>query len=165
MQAFIAVGSNLGDRWLNLALAARHLRAAGIPILRASRVWDTEPLGPPQPRYLNAVLEVETRLTPQGLLAVLRSVERAAHRRREGARWSARTLDLDLLLFGARGDRVVHEPGLTVPHPAIAERSFVLAPLAELAPALVIPGTGRSVEQLLAAAPASAIRAVGLYPL
>jgi len=163
MNAFVAVGTNLGDRWRNLALAARRLRASGaVAIVRASRVWDTEPMGPPQPRYLNAVLELETPLTPRALLALLRLVERDAHRRREGARWGARTLDLDLLLCG---DRTVDEPGLTVPHPGIASRVFVLAPLAELAPERVLPGDGRSVAQLLAAAPTGGGRPVGLYPL
>ena len=162
VKAFVGIGSNLGDRWLYLALAARRLRASGaVAIVRASRVWDTEPMGPPQPRYLNAVLEVETPLTARALLELLRGVELAAHRRRDGARWSARTLDLDLLLYG---DRIVKEPGLEVPHPGIATRLFVLAPLAELAPALVVPGTGRTVEQLLAQALPGESQPVGLFP-
>ena len=162
MIAFIGMGTNLGDRWGNLALAARRLRESGaVAIVRASRVWDTEPMGPPQPRYLNAVLELETSLTPRALLALLRRVERAAHRRRDGARWGARTLDLDLLLFG---ERVLSEPGLKVPHPGIADRPFVLAPLAELAPALVVPGTGRTVEQLVADVSLEGIRPVGIFP-
>src|SRR5512142_1205290 len=100
MRAYVGVGSNLGDRWAHLAFAARQLRAESrIAVLRASRVWDAEPVGPPQPRYLNAVLELETSLTPKALHAVLQLVERGAGRRR-GARWSARTLDLDLLLYG-----------------------------------------------------------------
>ena len=163
MRAFIAVGTNLGDRWGNLALAARRLRESGaVAVVRASRVWDTEPMGPPQPRYLNAVLEVETPLTPRALLELLRRAEGAAHRRRDGARWGARTLDLDLLLCG---ERTLREPGLVVPHAGIATRRFVLAPLAELAPSLVVPGTSRTVEALLAEAPPSAIAPVGLYPL
>src|SRR5512137_1325599 len=101
MRAFVAVGSNLGDRWARLALAARELRAApGVAVVRASRVWDTAPLGPPQPRYLNAVLELETTRTPRSLLELLRSVEAAAGRRRD-VRWGARTLDLDLLVVGS----------------------------------------------------------------
>lgn len=163
MRAFVGVGCNLGDRWGSLASAARGLRESGaVAVVRASSVWDTEPLGPPQPRYLNAVLGVETVLPPRALLALLQSIERAGLRSRAGVRWGARTLDLDLLLYG---DRVISEPGLVVPHPGIASRAFVLAPLAEIAPALVVPGLGRTVEALLAEAPRSAIERIGLYPL
>ncbi len=112
MLAYVGVGSNLGDRWANLALAARTLRAeTRVALLRASRVWDSAPLGPPQPRYLNAVLELETRIAAPGLLAILQLVERGAGRTRGGVRWSARTLDLDLLLFG---DQVIRRPKLVL---------------------------------------------------
>jgi 2-amino-4-hydroxy-6-hydroxymethyldihydropteridine diphosphokinase len=161
MRAFVGVGTNLGDRWGRLALAARELRGApGLSLVRASRVWETEPLGPPQPRYLNAVLELETGLAPEALLAALQRVERAGGRRR-GARWGARTLDLDLLLHG---EAVVRTAALTVPHPGLVSRRFVLAPLAELAPELVVPGTGVSVARLLLAAPPWGMWAAGLYP-
>ncbi len=163
MRAFIGVGSNLGDRWRSLGFAARALRESGAAaVVRASSVWDTEPLGPPQPRYLNAALEVETVLAPRALLSLLQRIEGAAHRRRAGVRWAARTLDLDLLLYG---DRVIREPGLVVPHEGIATRAFVLAPLAELAPTLVVPGLDRSVAALLADLPPSGIARAGLYPL
>jgi len=164
MRAYVAVGSNLGDRWGNLALAARLLRAAPLAaVTRASRVYDTEPVGPPQPRYLNAVLELETGRPPAALHRLLREVEEEAFRdRRAGLRWGARTLDLDLLLWG---DAVVREPALTVPHPRMARRRFVLAPLSELAPGLVVPGTGATVAALLEAAPPLAVVPVGLYPL
>lgn len=162
MRAFVAVGSNLGDRWARLALAARALRAApGVAVVRASRVWDAAPLGPPQPRYLNAVLELETTRTPASLLGLLREVERAAGRTRD-VRWGARTLDLDLLLVG---ELVVREPGLSVPHPEMARRRFVLAPLCELHPELVVPGLGVSVGRLLEEAPALDLAPLGGYPL
>jgi 2-amino-4-hydroxy-6-hydroxymethyldihydropteridine diphosphokinase len=161
MRAFVGVGSNLGDRWARLALAARALRATPrLALVRASRVWDSAPVGPPQPRYLNAVLELETELPPRELLAALRQVERAAGRERR-VRWGARTLDLDLLLYA---DLALEAAGLTVPHPAIASRRFVLAPLAELCPGRVVPGTGATVAQLLAAAPPLDLRPVGGYP-
>lgn len=162
MRAFVAVGSNLGDRWARLALAARALRAApGVAVVRASRVWDAAPLGPPQPRYLNAVLELETTRTPASLLGLLREVERAAGRTRD-VHWGARTLDLDLLLVG---ELVVREPGLSVPHPEMARRRFVLAPLCELHPELVVPGLGVSVGRLLEEAPALDLAPLGGYPL
>jgi len=162
MRAYVAVGSNLGDRWGRLAQAARALRSApGVAVLRASRVWDTAPIGPPQPRYLNAVLEIETTRTPASLLALLREVEAAAGRTRD-VHWGARTLDLDLLLFG---DLVVREPGLTLPHPGLAGRRFVLAPLAELRPELPVPGADASVGRLLEEAPELDLSPVGGYPL
>lgn len=162
MRAYVGVGSNLGDRWANLALAARVLRAEPrLALLRASRVFDTAPLGPPQPRYLNAALELESAAPAEGLLQALQRAERAAGRRRE-VRWGARTLDLDLLLVE---DQVIRRPGLVVPHPGLVARRFVLAPLAELCPERVVPGTGLTVTELLARAPAEDLRPAGLYPL
>jgi len=162
MRAYVAVGSNLGDRWARLAMAARALRAApGVAVVRASRVWDAAPVGPPQPRYLNAVLELETTRTPRSLLGLLREVETAAGRTRD-VHWGARTLDLDLLLVGGL---VVREPDLVLPHPAMEGRRFVLAPLAELHPELVVPGTGVSVGRLLEEAPELDLAPVGGYPL
>ena len=162
MRAYVGAGSNLGDRWGHLALAARELRAApGVTLTRASRVYETAPLGPPQPRYLNAALEVETALQPEALLKVLQRIERTAFRRR-AVRWGPRTLDLDLLLYG---DAVVRSPSLTLPHPGLISRRFVLAPLAELCPDLVVPGTGATVAALLRAAPAHDMAAAGLFPV
>lgn len=163
MRAYVGVGSNLGDRWANLAHAARALRAEPrVALLRASRVWDAAPIGPPQPRYLNAVLELETDLPAPALLSLLQLVERGAGRKRTGVRWSARTLDLDILLYG---DEVIRLPQLVVPHPALVVRRFVLAPLAELCPERIVPGTGRTVAQLLELVPPEDIVHAGLYPL
>ena len=162
MRAYVGVGSNLGDRWANLALADRALRAEPrVALLRASRVWDTAPVGPPQPRYLNAALELEAACPARALLDALRGIERAAGRRRTGPRWSARTLDLDLLLYG---EAVIRAPGLAVPHPALAGRRFVLAPLAELCPDRLVPGEGRTVAELLARLAPEDAAPVGLYP-
>jgi 2-amino-4-hydroxy-6-hydroxymethyldihydropteridine diphosphokinase len=163
MRAFVAVGSNLGDRWGYLALAARELSAlGGVSIVGKSRVYENEALGEPdQPRYLNAVLELETELTPGALLAALQRVEQLARRQRE-VRWGPRTLDLDLLLYD---EAVINLPELTVPHPGVGSRRFVLAPLAELSPDRTVPGTGATVAELLRRAPAHDLRLVGSYPL
>jgi 2-amino-4-hydroxy-6-hydroxymethyldihydropteridine diphosphokinase len=163
MRAYVGVGTNLGDRWGHLAQAARELRATpGVAVVRASRVYETAPLGPPgQGKYLNAVLELETELAPERLLRVLQGVEARALRRRT-LRWGPRTLDLDLLLYA---DRIVRTPALTVPHPAMTSRRFVLAPLAELCPRCEVPGTGASVSALLDCAPAQEMSVTGLYPL
>ena len=161
MRAYVGVGTNLGDRWAHLALAARELRAcAGVAFRRASRVYDAAPMGPSQPRYLNAVVELESTLPPERLLAALHVVEQAAFRER-GLRWGPRTLDLDLLLYG---DEVVRTPSLTVPHAGLISRRWVLAPLAELCPERMVPGTGATVAELLKAVPPYDMRAVGLYP-
>ncbi len=162
MRAYVGVGSNLGDRWAHLSRAARAIRAEPrVALVRASRVWDTAPLGPPQPRYLNAVLELECMVPATALLAILQRIERDVGRRRRGARWGARTLDLDLLLFG---DEVIRAPALVVPHPGIVSRRFVLAPLAELCPDRIVPGTGQTVARLLSLAPAADVIPAGLYP-
>jgi 2-amino-4-hydroxy-6-hydroxymethyldihydropteridine diphosphokinase len=162
VRAYIGVGSNLGDRWAHLALAASMLRRSPrVALLRSSRVYDTAPIGPPQPRYLNAVLELETELPPHALHAVLQLAEKAAGRRPSTRRWTARPLDLDLLLYG---DQVILDQRLRVPHPELSVRRFVLAPLAELCPERVIPGIARTVNELLARAPRDEVEAVGLYP-
>ncbi len=165
MRAFVGLGSNLGDRWGWLRLASRELRAApGVAIVRASRVYDTEPLGPAQPRYLNAVLELETSRTPESLLELLGAVEVRALRRRE-LHWGPRTLDLDLL---AQGNLVRRGPRLVLPHLGIASRRFVLVPLAELCEAVASPEPGappRRLADLLLAAPPGDVRPVGSYPL
>jgi 2-amino-4-hydroxy-6-hydroxymethyldihydropteridine diphosphokinase len=116
-------------------------------VVARSAVRETDPVGPPQPRFLNAVVEIETGLEPRALLDAMHAIERDLGRVR-AERWGPRTIDLDLLLFG---DRTIDEPDLCVPHPRLAERRFVLEPLAELAPARVPPGTDRTVRQLLEA--------------
>lgn len=162
MRVYVGVGSNLGDRWGRLAHAARELRAAPrVRLAAASRVYDAAPLGPPQPRYLNATLELDTTLPALALLDLLQEVERSGGRVRGPGRWGPRTLDLDLLLYG---DEVVRGPRLVVPHPGLAVRRFVLAPLAELCPDRVVPGTGRTVAQLLALVAPEDVRTAGLYP-
>jgi len=146
--AYVGLGANLGDREAALRAALERLAAEpGIELLAVSAFRDTAPVGlTDQPRFLNAVAAVGTELAPRELLERLLAVELALGRTREGPRFGPRTIDLDLLLHG---DAVVDEPGLTLPHPRLHERAFVLEPLAELDPHLVVPGRG-PVEALLA---------------
>jgi len=135
MRAFLSLGSNLGDREAHLR-AAVAIVAAADPC-RVSPVYETEPVGgPAQGAYLNVVVELQTQATPRELLARCRDAEAAAHRERT-VRFGPRTLDADVLLVG---DLVVDEDELTVPHPRMFERRFVLQPLHDLAPELVDPG-------------------------
>jgi 2-amino-4-hydroxy-6-hydroxymethyldihydropteridine diphosphokinase len=129
--AYLALGSNLGDRDRHLAEARRLLAEQGARLLRESRVRETEPFGvTDQPRFLNQVLEVEWAGSPRQLLETAKSVERQVGRQ-PGPRWGPREIDVDILLFG---DQSVEEPGLTIPHPGLAEREFVREPLRELRP-------------------------------
>lgn len=159
--AYVALGSNLGDRLANLREAVARIDATlGLRVLRASSVWETAAVGPPQPDYLNAVLEIDACRTPRGHLQVLHGIEAAMGRRRaDEVRWGPRTLDLDLLW---QGGLELHGRDLELPHPRVIERSFVLAPLAELAPELMLQG--RTVRAWLASRPAEerdGVRPVG----
>lgn len=149
-RAFVALGGNVGDTAARFDAACSALaEAPDVEVLRRSSSAVTAPVGGPsgQRDYLNAVVELATQLEPRALLDLLHRIERANGRERaREERWGPRTLDLDLLLHG---DASVDEPGLTVPHPRIAERSFVLAPLAELVPELLLTGCGRTVAQQL----------------
>jgi len=148
--AYIALGSNVGDRERHLRAAFAALRALrGIRDVVASRVYETDPVGPGKQRpYLNAVARVTTELPPRDLLDELLAIERSEGRERGGVRNAPRTLDLDLLLYG---ESEIDEPGLVVPHPRMAQRAFVLEPLCDLAPDLVIPGVRAPVSALAAA--------------
>ena len=132
-KAYLGIGSNLGDRLANLQSAVYGLAAAGVAVVAVSRVYETEPVGgPEQPRYLNAVVAVDTELSARELLGIAQDLERAAERVR-AERWGPRTLDVDLLLVG---EEDVSEPDLEVPHPRMWERGFVMAPLGDVAPEL-----------------------------
>ena len=143
----MALGSNLGDREAQLQRALDALRATeGVTVAAVSPIYETDPVGPPpQGPYLNGVARLATRLDPRALLERLLEIETVCGRTRGATRDAPRTLDLDLLLFGARR---IDEPDLTVPHPSLHERAFVLEPLCDLAPAVVHPVSGESVEAL-----------------
>jgi 2-amino-4-hydroxy-6-hydroxymethyldihydropteridine diphosphokinase len=138
-EVYIALGSNLGNRAQNLALACEALARNEIEITAASSVYETEPWGPkPQGPYLNQVIRGTTKLAPKALLARLLDIERTLGRERDGVeRYGPRTIDLDILLFG---DEKLAEPDLQIPHPRMMERAFVLVPLAEIAPDLTVGG-------------------------
>ncbi len=146
--AAIAIGSNLGDRRANIAYATDALSALGL--VTPGPIIETEPIGiPDQPRYLNTAVLLRTTAPPRDLLDHMLAIERHAGRNRAAEqRNGPRTLDLDLILYGTA---VLHEPGLSVPHPRVAERTFVLAPLAAIAPHMVHPTLGLTIAQLLAA--------------
>lgn len=146
----VALGSNSNGPWGSpeetVERALRRLDQGGIRLMRASRLVVTAPFGvTDQPDFVNAVAEIETALGPEALLAALHAIEREAGRERT-LRWGPRTLDLDLLdHHGA----IRHAPPPVLPHPGIAERIFVLAPIAEIAPQWRHPGTGLTAAEML----------------
>jgi 2-amino-4-hydroxy-6-hydroxymethyldihydropteridine diphosphokinase len=150
-QAAIALGSNLGSAWgdreATLHQAIARMDAVG-RVLQVSSLYDTEPVGyVDQPRFLNGALLIETELEPVELLRALMAIEKTMGRDRTNAvAKGPRVVDLDLLLFD---DVVMETPELTLPHPGLAERCFVLEPLAEIAPGLIHPMTGLTVREML----------------
>ena len=156
--AFIALGANLGDPVAQLREAAQRLRdTVGLHSVQLSPIYFSAPVGVvDQPRFANAAVRLETSFTAHELLAVCHSVERAMGRVRT-IRWGPRTIDIDVLIYGCE---TIDESGLQVPHPRIAERAFVLAPLAEIAPELRIEGC--AVAVLLEAVTNETIRRDGV---
>jgi 2-amino-4-hydroxy-6-hydroxymethyldihydropteridine diphosphokinase len=152
LDAVIGLGANLGDRRATLASAARELEAFGRLLARSS-LYETEPVGPPQPRYLNAAVLLRTELGPEPLLSVLLDVEKRLGRvRRE--RWGPRAIDLDILWL----DGTVHRsPTLVVPHPSLRERPFALRPLLDVAPGARDPADGIAYEAVLVSLDASGV--------
>jgi len=144
VRAMVGLGSNLGDRLANLQRAVDLLaEREGVRVIRTSRIYETAPVGPPQPDYLNSVTELETTLSARELLEACLGVEREMGRER-AERWGPRVIDLDLLTYGREE---IDEPGLTVPHPRMHERAFVLVPLLELDSEPMLPG-GRRIKDL-----------------
>jgi 2-amino-4-hydroxy-6-hydroxymethyldihydropteridine diphosphokinase len=145
MIAFVGIGANLGDARANVADALARLETQpGCRLVAASSLWRTAPIDSAGDDYINAVALVDTALDAHALLAVLQAIE-TAHGRERPYHNAPRTLDLDLLLYG---DAVIDTPDLTVPHPRMHERAFVLAPLLEVMPDIAIPGRGRAADYL-----------------
>lgn len=146
VDAFIALGSNLGDRLSYLRRALNGLqREDGIAVVALSRVYETKPMGlTHQPDFYNMVIQVKTRLVPADLLSVCMQIEKENGRLRT-LRWGPRTLDLDILLYGSE---VIEEPNLIIPHPRMHDRAFVLLPLCDLAPERIHPVLGRPFREL-----------------
>jgi len=152
---YLGLGSNIGDREANLREALERLPAAGIRVLRVSPIYETEPVDYTEQRwFLNLVAEAETQLFPRQLLAATGRIERELGRVR-GIPKGPRTIDIDILLYGSA---TIATRELQIPHPRMAERRFVLAPLADLAPGLRHPVSRRTVRELLDAAPPAAVR-------
>ncbi len=141
----IALGSNLGDSRSILTRAIDRLQTSPqIALIAVSSWYRTDPIGPPQPDYLNGCATFQTSLTPLEILDTLQAIETEFGRVRREI-WGARTLDLDLLLYG---DLIVDTPTLQLPHPRMSERAFVLVPLAEIAPNWIEPRSGQSIDTL-----------------
>lgn len=148
---FLSLGSNRGNRVAQIERAFTLLEQAGVCIVRRSSLFETEPIGfHDQHWFLNCVIEAQTSLMPRQLLRATQRIERALGRRRESVRNAPRNIDIDVLLFGVT---VMRTAELEIPHPRIAERRFVLAPLAEIAPSLRLPVLHLTALELLAATP------------
>lgn len=142
-RVFLGLGSNLGDRERNLDRALEYLRER-LRVLKVSKIYDTDPIGnTDQPRFLNLVCEVNTRLSPEGLLTLAKGIETKMGRKSKTG--EPRPIDIDILLYG---ELVVKTPELEIPHPRMAEREFVLVPLAEIAPDVVHPVTWKTAKEM-----------------
>ena len=155
-RVFIGVGSNEGNRLERISQAVRALGTSrGVRVVGMAMMLETDPVGgPPQGPYLNTVVELDTSLAPHDLFKILQALERSLGRQPSAERWAPRPIDLDLLLYD---DRVVTSPELTVPHPRMHERRFVLEPLAQLAPDVFHPVLQQPIAQLLAQLPSGSI--------
>lgn len=146
----LALGSNLGNRLEMLRGAIREMKLAGLAVTAESRIWETAPWGiTGQPRFLNMCVIVESRLEARDLLHCLKAIERQLGRT-EAERWGPRVIDIDIIMIE---NETVDEPGLKVPHPRMRERAFVLVPLAEIAPDMIEPWSGKSVKEIRNALP------------
>jgi 2-amino-4-hydroxy-6-hydroxymethyldihydropteridine diphosphokinase len=163
-EGYLGLGSNVGDRRANLQAAIDLLPGQGVRVLAASSVYETEPVGevPDQRDFYNACVRIETELEPEALLDACKAVERELGRTLEGqpgyVHHGPRPIDVDVLLLG---DREHRSERLTLPHAEVSARRFVLVPLLELAPDLVVPGAGRAADALSALGEAEGVRRAG----
>jgi 2-amino-4-hydroxy-6-hydroxymethyldihydropteridine diphosphokinase len=157
---YLGLGSNTGDRRAHLQAAVDALPARGVEVEASSSAYETEPVGEvlDQPDFLNACLRVRTELAPEELLAACKAVEQELGRVAGGPRHGPRPIDVDLLLLG---DEPHSSPGLELPHPETARRRFVLMPLLELDPELVLPGAARAADALASLGPGQRVRRAG----
>ena len=160
---FLGLGSNVGNRRAHLQAAVEALWAHHVEVLRSSSVYETEPVGevPDQPEFLNACVEIQTAMGPEALLGACKRVERALGRELSGpayVRHGPRPIDVDVLLLG---ETAYESPELSVPHPELTARRFVLVPLVELARDVVVPGAGRAGDLLEALGDGQAVRRAG----
>lgn len=146
--AYIAIGSNQGDRELSLLRAVAEIgKIAHSKVTGLSPFYETTPVGmSDQPNFYNAVLRLSTTLSPHDLLKALQNIEDNVFKRKRTVKWGPRNIDLDILLYG---DQIVNTAELTVPHPQMSKRRFVLQPLCDLSPDLINPQDGLSIRQLL----------------
>jgi 2-amino-4-hydroxy-6-hydroxymethyldihydropteridine diphosphokinase len=159
-EGYLGLGSNVGDRRANLQGAVDALPAHGVEVLASSSVYDTEPVGLvlDQPEFLNACVRIRTALEPERLLDACKAVERDLGRVAGGVRHGPRPIDVDVLLLG---DETYRSERLSLPHEQVTSRRFVLVPLLELAPELVVPGDGRAADALAALGDAGEVRRAG----
>jgi 2-amino-4-hydroxy-6-hydroxymethyldihydropteridine diphosphokinase len=159
-EGYLGLGSNVGDRRANLQAAVDALPAHGVDVLASSSVYETEPVGEvlDQPDFLNACLRIRTALEPEALLDACKAVERELGRVAGGVRHGPRPIDVDLLLLGGETYR---SERLSLPHEQVTSRRFVLEPLLELAPDLVVPGAGAAAEALATLGDDAAVRRAG----
>jgi 2-amino-4-hydroxy-6-hydroxymethyldihydropteridine diphosphokinase len=159
-EGYLGLGSNVGDRRGHLQAAVDALPAHGVDVLAASSVYETEPVGEvlDQPDFLNACVWVRTALEPEALLDACKAVERELGRAGGGVRHGPRPIDVDLLLLGEESYR---SERLSLPHAEVTSRRFVLVPLLELAPALVVPGAGAAADAVAGLGDDAAVRRVG----
>ena len=152
-RVFIGIGSNEGDRLTHISNAIKVLAVShNLQVVQMAPIIETEPVGgPPQGPYLNTVVELNTVLAPHELLGALKAIEQRLGRTPGSPRWGPRPIDLDILLYE---EVVLNEPALTIPHPRMHQRRFVLEPLAQLAPDMMHPILRLTVSELLAQLPA-----------
>lgn len=145
-KVYLGLGSNLGDRGKNLQEALVQLERWGVKIIRASSIYETSPLGPQdQGWFFNMVVEGETKMEPEDLLTAISAIEKAL-KREKVIKWGPRTIDIDILYYD---DRVIEAPGLSIPHPGIPDRRFVLLPMNEIASDHLHPVLQKTTSQLL----------------